>query len=53
MKFGDPSRWLIHKRGDEWRVYPPVGSFWGLHTYHETGGEALASFREQTSHIKG
>ncbi|ASR85948.1 hypothetical protein SEA_NIKLAS_64 [Mycobacterium Phage Niklas] len=51
--FGAPSRWLITKRGGRWRVRPPVGTFWGRSTEHDTGDQALADYRHQTSHTRG
>ncbi|WNM69577.1 hypothetical protein SEA_SYRA333_65 [Mycobacterium phage Syra333] len=48
--FGDPSRWLIRCRGGRWTVHPPVGTFWGRATTHDTGDQALADYRAQTAH---
>uniref|UniRef100_A0AAU8GPN0 WGR domain-containing protein n=1 Tax=Mycobacterium phage Pharb TaxID=3136626 RepID=A0AAU8GPN0_9VIRU len=51
--FGDPSRWLITCRAGRWTVRPPVGTFWGHGSQHDSSAEALAAFRQQTSHLKG
>ncbi|AKF15240.1 hypothetical protein SEA_SHEDLOCKHOLMES_63 [Mycobacterium phage ShedlockHolmes] len=50
---GVSSRWLIRKTGGRWHVRPPVGTFWGRSTQHDTGDQALADFRAQTAHHKG
>lgn len=45
----DPRKWIIKKLIDgTWAVFPPVGSFWGKGSYHDTGEEALADYRRQT-----
>ncbi|QAX95603.1 hypothetical protein I5H03_gp043 [Mycobacterium phage Nibb] len=50
----DPTRWLIRKTaGGRWVVRPPVGTFWGRSTSHDTGDQALADYRHQTAHHKG
>ncbi|AFN37755.1 hypothetical protein FGG44_gp64 [Mycobacterium phage MacnCheese] len=53
QRFGDPSRWLITRRGGRWTVRPPVGTFWGRSSTHQTGDQALADYRAQTAHTKG
>lgn len=47
MPFGDPTRWLIHKRHGRWHVRPPVGHFWGRHSEHPSGAAAHEAFRTQ------
>ncbi|QJD50365.1 hypothetical protein I5H01_gp042 [Mycobacterium phage MarkPhew] len=49
-QFGDPRRWLIVKTGGRWTVRPPVGTFWGRSTSHDTGDQALADYLFQTQH---
>ncbi|QFG09253.1 hypothetical protein SEA_EFRA2_67 [Mycobacterium phage Efra2] len=52
-RFGDPSRWLINKRGGRWYVRPPIGTFWGSGGQFDTGDQAVADYRRQTEHVKG
>ncbi len=47
--FGHPARWLITKRAGRWHVRPPVGTFWGRSSQHDTGDQALADYRHQTA----
>ncbi|ASR85265.1 hypothetical protein I5H06_gp39 [Mycobacterium phage SirPhilip] len=48
--FGDPSRWLIAYRGGRWTVHPPVGTFWGRSSTHETGDQARAAYLQEIAH---
>ncbi|QJD50466.1 hypothetical protein SEA_CHRIS_64 [Mycobacterium phage Chris] len=41
------------RTGGRWTVRPPVGTFWGRSTTHDTGDQALADYRHQTAHHKG
>ncbi|QFG09449.1 hypothetical protein I5H08_gp038 [Mycobacterium phage Yuna] len=52
-RFGDPTRWLITRRAGRWTVRPPVGTFWGSRTDHDTGDQALADYRHQTARTRG
>lgn len=50
FEFGmDTKKWFVHKveRHGIWIVHPPVGSFWGRQTTHETGEAAIADLQRQ------